>query len=464
MKKRLRFIISAFAVSFVIMAALSLYSMQQFSNLTDYSDAVDHTNNVIARLYKIDNSIREFDTHERDYILTKDSAYANQLIDMGRAIMPEVTALRMLIKGDSMQNRTLTLLRGALSMRYSDFKDNINHIDSAQNYQLEAYLDKSTERRQECINYLTQMMQRENKLLQQRFQGKKKYQQITSNTITYLILIFGIVTLVLFVMMVRELTQRMQYQEELQNKLVELRRSHAELEQIAFAASHDLQEPLRKIRIFGNRLLYLRKNDIDDESKATIDRINHAAGRMQDLIEDMVNLTTLINQEELKEVTDLNLVLKGVLDDLQEKIDEKHASMHLEVLPDIGGYPKQLHILFKSLLDNSLKFSREGVAPLINIRADKTTGDELTDIGKGLSQKVFYKITISDNGIGFDNKFTAKMFKIFHRLHNEEAGYEGQGIGLAICQRIMVNHMGYITAHGHVETGATFKLFFPVGE
>lgn len=462
MKKRLRFIVSAFAVSFVIMAALSLYSMQQFSTLTDYSDAVDHTNNVITRLYKIDNSIREFDTRERDYILTKDSVYANQLLRMSRSIMPELKDLQLLISNDSLQLQTLTLLRGALAMRYADFKENISFIDSAQNYHLTPYLYKSATRRQEGITYLTRMMRRENVLLQERFEGKKKYQRLTSGNIKTLIGIFGVVTLLLFMLMINELTKRMQYQQELQAKLIDLRRSHAELEQIAFAASHDLQEPLRKIRMFGNRLLYLQKDNIDDESKQTVDRISHAASRMQDLIEDMVNLTELINEDAQQELLDLNMVLQSVKDELSEKIEETNATIQLEPLPEVMGFSRQLHILFKSLLDNSLKFTRQDVAPTISIRVDKTNGDELSETDKHAAQKMFYRITISDNGIGFDNKFISKMFKIFHKLHTDEAGYEGQGIGLAICQRIMVNHKGYITAYGHTEVGATFKLFFPI--
>src|SRR5690606_34005405 len=120
----------------------------------------------------------------------------------------------------------LTMLRAALSMRYSEFKDNIARIDTAESYQLKPYLMASTKRRKECVHYLTRMMRRESTLLQARFEGKKKYQQITSNTIMYLIFFFSMVTLLLFVLMVRELTRRMQYQEELQNKLLELRRSH----------------------------------------------------------------------------------------------------------------------------------------------------------------------------------------------------------------------------------------------
>jgi light-regulated signal transduction histidine kinase (bacteriophytochrome) len=183
---------------------------------------------------------------------------------------------------------------------------------------------------------------------------------------------------------------------------------------------------------------------------------------MQHLIDDMVNLTSLINEDAEKEPVDLNSTLKNVQTELNEKIKASAAVVHIEVMPEINGYPRQFHILFKSLLDNALKFKREDRPPVIAVRSDRVTGDELVYINKELTNKNFYRITISDNGIGFDNKFISKMFKIFQRLHAEDSEYEGKGIGLAICQRIVVNHEGYIIAHGHPETGATFKLFFPI--
>ncbi len=124
----------------------------------------------------------------------------------------------------------------------------------------------------------------------------------------------------------------------------------------------------------------------------------------------------------------------------------------------------QLKILFKALLDNSLKFTRDGVKPVITISCDTINGHELSDINPNLLQKKFYRITCSDNGIGFDNQFMTKIFRIFQRLHAPESDYEGKGIGLAICQRIMANHEGYIIAHGEPGMGAKFKLFFPVEE
>jgi signal transduction histidine kinase len=462
MKRRFRFIVLAFAISFIVMVFLSFYSIRQFSSLGNYSDQVDHTNHVITELYKIQDIVKEIDVKERGFMLTKDSAYLQELFGTAFTLYPLLRSLKEHVKENKEQKRTFTMLSSAIALRISNFKDNINYIDSSHASALSPFYSEGKKFKSECIARINEMLARENSLLSQRFRTKKYYQQITSDTIRYLLLTFFILTIVLFLLMIHELRQRIVYQDELQAKLLDLTRSHSELEEIAFAASHDLQEPLRKMRIFSNRLIWLKKEGADDdETNNTVERINSAAARMQELIDDMVNLTSLIKEEGDKELVDLNLVLKDVLTELDPKIAEEKANIFQEVLPEITGYKRQFHMLFKSLLDNSLKFTRPGVQPVISIRADVANGEELMEINDQLASQKFHRITISDNGIGFDNKFINKMFRMFQRLHNEESGYEGKGIGLAICQRIMVNHKGYIIAYGHPEVGATFKLFFP---
>lgn len=462
MKKRFRIIVLAFFISFVTMVFLSFYSMRQFGSLDNYSDQVDHTNHVITELYKIQDLVKEFDIKERGFMLTKDSSYLRDLFNSTMAIYPLLSSLKDYIKENKEQKNTFTLLSSAITLRIANFKDNINYLDTTHTTGVSPYYQQGRKLKIECITRINEMLVKENSLLSQRFKHKKYYQQIASNTLRYLLVTFFIITVLLFILMIHELRQRIVYHDELQTKLLDLKRSHSELEQIAFAASHDLQEPLRKMRVFSDRLLWLKKDTTDKEFHDTVDRINIAATRMQELIDDMVNLTSLIKEEGEKEPVDLNATIKIVLNELDERIKDRHASIYQEVLPEIVGYQRQFHILFKSLLDNSLKFTRPDVAPVIAIRADITNGDELQEINKQAVLKKFHRITISDNGIGFDNKFITKMFQIFQRLHTQESKYEGKGIGLAICQRIMVNHEGYIIAHGHTEVGATFKLFFPM--
>jgi light-regulated signal transduction histidine kinase (bacteriophytochrome) len=178
-------------------------------------------------------------------------------------------------------------------------------------------------------------------------------------------------------------------------------------------------------------------------------------------MEHLSGLTNLILEQEYKEYVDLNRTLEGVLEELQQEINARQAVFQLALLPVINGYPGQLHVLFKALLENSLKFSREGVSPAVTVAYARTTGEELEEIKPNTTGREYHLITITDNGIGFDNKYTHKMFFLFQKLHNEQDGYAGKGIGLTMCQRIMVNHKGFISATGEAGRGARFSLFFP---
>ncbi len=464
MKRRLRFIIIGFSLSFAIVAALSFYSLKQFSIYAAYSNQIDYTNRIITDLYTIESSIKDIDVMERGYMLTKDTSYIIDIYTLIPNTFPSIDNLKRLTADNPEQQKTLTLLKSAYLLRAANFKDNLQYISSwhSDSNRISNYFYEGKKLKNECLGYIHKMIDAENTSLHERFKNKQHYQKITDNTLKYLITIFGIITIVLFIFMITELMKRKHSQDELQLKLIDLKRSHAELEQIAFAASHDLQEPLRKVRILTDRLEWIKKGEGYTESTDITRRINQSVKRMQDLIDDVVNLVELIKEESPKENVDLNIIVTHVLAELDTNITEKKAIVHRAVLPELVGYPRQLHLLFSELLENALKFSRPDIQPTISILSDIVNGIELAHINKDLAEKNFYRITVSDNGIGFDNKFITKMFQIFQRLHNNDSGYAGKGMGLAICQRVVVNHEGYITAHGHTSVGATFKLFFPV--
>lgn len=460
----MRFIIIAFSISFAIMAILSLFSLQQFDTLIRYSDQVDHSQKIIDQLYKLEGAIKDIDKTERGYMLTHDTVYLNGLYRHMDSLYPIADRIKLLTKDNLQQQKNIILIKTYLADRIAFIRNNVIYADSSHDRGPSSYYYEGRQTMMKCMEKLKAMHEQENKLLSERAQSRKFYQRITADALKYLLFVFSVITIMLFIFMLREFKKRIGYQQQLQVKVLDLRRSHTELEQIAYAASHDLQEPLRKIQVFSNRLVWLKKDSMDDESKATMEKVNDAAGRMQELIEDLVNLTSLTKEDIKKESVDLNIVLRNVINDLDAKIEEKHASINSRDLPKVKGSLEQLSILFKALLDNAIKFAKENVPPEISVTSEEVNGEELAEINANLAKKHFYRITIADNGIGFDNKFGYKLFRIFQRLHNGEAQYEGKGIGLAICQRIMTNHEGHILAHGHIEMGATFKLFFPIEE
>lgn len=242
---------------------------------------------------------------------------------------------------------------------------------------------------------------------------------------------------------------------ELQRSNDELRNSNEELAQFAYVASHDLQEPLRKIQTFTSRLLETEYHNISEKGRDYFTRMQAAAQRMRQLIEDLLSFSrTSNNGDQLFEYVDLTQVLLRVKEQLGDQIDKKRAVVEYDPLPVLSAIPYQIEQLFTNLLNNALKFSRKDVPPLIKVKMEDNT---YTLVG-GIP---YHKITISDNGIGFEPQFSERIFQVFQRLHVRDQ-FEGTGIGLAICKKIMDNHKGMITAEGKPDEGAVFTLLFPI--
>lgn len=270
------------------------------------------------------------------------------------------------------------------------------------------------------------------------------------------------------VLIFRDVTARRQAEQALEEKAFELARSNAELEQFAFVASHDLQEPLRKILAFGDRLKAKCDAAQLTDGRDFLERMQNAAARMQTLINDLLTFSRVISRAQPFVPVDLNVVTKEVLNDLEVRIEKSKARVEIGELPTIDGDPTQLRQLVQNLASNALKFHAPGASPVVRIQAKAiSTGDSRghttfitkngTDNG---SPGDAYEITVEDNGIGFDEKYLEKMFAVFQRLHGRQE-YEGTGIGLAVCRRIVDRHGGTITARGKPGEGACFILRLP---
>ncbi len=464
MKKRLIIIAGAFSISFLIMGALSLFSIQRLNKYVYYSRMADKSGYVLEKIYGAEKSLRDIDRTERGYMITKDTMYVRFLSYSCDSLKTSIAELKTITTDNNELQRTITLLNAAASTRIAAAKANIAYVDSNRSSTLSKYYFESRQLMLDCSKLLLKIHDSETSLKEHRIKEELFYEVLTTRTIKWLLLVFCVITVFLLILLVKELKSRMTFQEQLQAKIIDLRRSHEELQEIAYVAAHDLQEPLRKIQIFSNMLMYQKAELIDDNNREHLLRINNSAMRMQSLITDLSSLTSLTKVDEVKKELDLNRMLQFMLLDIDEKISEKGAKATVNYLPFINGFENQLKILFNALLDNSLKFSKPGVPPVINISSDVVNGVELFEINPNLKEQKFNRIIITDNGIGFEKQFITKMFQIFQRLHQQESGYEGKGIGLALCLRIMANHEGYITADGHSQQGACFKLFFPIEE
>lgn len=240
----------------------------------------------------------------------------------------------------------------------------------------------------------------------------------------------------------------------------ELERSNHELEQYAYVASHDLQEPLRKILVYSDLL----KNNIPSQTAAThadrLDKIISSAKRMSQLIQDLLNFSKLFKSETTFGPVDLNQIIKDVIEDFELMIQETHATIEVQSLPTIQASSQQMNQLFHNLISNALKFRREDETPHVRIGARLLSGDEVKKITELNPLLSYYDIYVHDNGIGFDKKYGKQIFEIFKRL-NTRIKFEGTGIGLSVCRKIAVKHQGLIYSESNEDEGSIFHVLLP---
>ena len=240
----------------------------------------------------------------------------------------------------------------------------------------------------------------------------------------------------------------------------ELEANNKELQTFNYVASHDLQEPLRKIQTFISRLVDKDLNSLSENGQQYLLRIQDSSQRMRVLIDDLLKFSRANKGEQVFEVTDLNEVLDNSKLELAQIIEEKKAIVTNDELPNLNVIPFQMQQLFSNLINNSLKYSQENIVPIITINISEV--DASKEIAIPVNEKnKYYKIIFKDNGIGFDSQYAEKIFLLFNRLHNKDE-YSGTGIGLAICKKIVENHNGFIFADGEINKGSIFTIYLPL--
>jgi signal transduction histidine kinase len=249
---------------------------------------------------------------------------------------------------------------------------------------------------------------------------------------------------------------------QLEKLIEDLRRSNASLEEFAHAASHDLKEPIRKIRVFSDRLKASLATRMDETESNMFERMQKATERMALLVDDLllyshVSLTPL----QMEEI-DLNAKLRIVLSDLEVQVEEKNATVTIDQLPTVKGYRRQLQQLFQNLVSNALKYSKPGVPPVVHISSKEVKGADVPiELPLEYKDKSYHLIEVEDNGIGFEQENAEKIFQMFHRLHGRSE-YTGTGIGLSIARKVVDNHNGYIWADSEPGKGTRFSVLLPV--
>ncbi|HET9745334.1 MAG TPA: response regulator [Chitinophagaceae bacterium] len=237
-----------------------------------------------------------------------------------------------------------------------------------------------------------------------------------------------------------------------------LKQMNEELDQFAYMASHDLQEPLRKIQVFSDKIL--RNNNFDAESDKYFQKIINSSKRMQHLINNLLDFSRhTVSSNDFRK-TPLKELVKNALTELEVEIEKSNARINYGELPVVSAVPALMQQLFYNLFSNAIKFRKPNENLVIDVRSEKMDPGDLSNFVKYTGNRNFYKITVQDNGIGFDEKYAEDIFRVFKRLHNYQ-DYEGTGVGLSICKKIVERHNGFIRAESQVDRGSTFIIGLP---
>jgi PAS domain S-box-containing protein len=240
-----------------------------------------------------------------------------------------------------------------------------------------------------------------------------------------------------------------------------LAKMNRELEHFTFAASHDMQEPLRKVSTFSNFLLERYPDQLDETARTYLVKIDHSVRRMKNMIEDLLNYSQQTSEEQEHVPVDLNEILEVIETDLELVIQQKMARITKERLPRFQANPTQMNQLFFNLYSNALKFSKPGVPVRIDIKCCQVEKAELARFNLPDTDRSYIRISFIDNGIGFEQKYAEQIFSLFKRLHGRSE-YEGTGIGLGLCKKIVESHHGAISASSEPGRGAAFHILLPV--
>jgi signal transduction histidine kinase len=439
---------------------------------------VTHTHEVLNELEGTLSALKDAETGERGYIITGDESYLAPYKTGIVEVQEHLGSLRSLTADNARQQRRIAELAPLIARRLEQLQRGLESFRTAGPEAARATVLMGTgQQTMDAVRWIAaQMTASETALLRRRSEISRESGRTVLWTLSIAnLLLVGLILLTAYLTQ-RDLQRRRQAEtallaardelevrvqertaelatanEHLRQSTLELERSNRELQDFAFVASHDLQEPLRKIQAFGDRLRGKHGEALGPEGIDYLERMQRAAHRMHVLINDLLTFSRVTSRGQPFVPTDLGQVAREVLSDLEVRVEQTGGRVEIGGLPTLDADPLQMRQLLQNLLGNGLKFHRDGEPPVVRI-----SGSVLADGGPPRA-----RIVVADNGIGFDMKYLDRIFTPFQRLHGRTE-YEGTGIGLAVCRRIVERHGGTLTAESAPGQGARFLVTLPV--
>lgn len=457
-----------FLLTIIVLLCLSALLYKQITSLLNSQKQVSTTHVLQLKLEQLLTALVDTETAQRGFLLTQDSLFLEPYrgaYDRAKGLLAQIDSLTPQAEYDQSKfNALQTFVEvkfGTFNHPFAKFKDPELSHDLRKNYLVH------TKATMDSIRYYVRDIEnRAGVMLGKREEENRTYTLLTP-LFAILLMVFSIVILVIsYERILQQLkrTKKLLFRlKKLNSKLkqnnYQLELNNQELEQFTYIASHDLKEPLRKIMTYTSLLMQPEQAASLQDTQQHLQKISSFAERMQNLLDDLLLYSHTGQSEAHTEDVNLNTVVEEAVQNLKEEIEETGAEIKIDPLPVIRGIPYQLRQLFQNLVSNSLKYRQQEGHPLITIESSVVSEKALGNRSHKVSGQ-YVKLLFRDNGIGFNQAYADKVFRLFQRLHTKE-GYAGTGIGLTICKKVVDNHHGFIRAHGVVGKGATFEIFFP---
>lgn len=447
----------AAAISIAVLFMFGIAYLNQSRHQVKYIDAVEHAYKVLSTINFCEKFLIDAEASQRGYLLTHETSYKNNFNEMLPSIDSTIIAIGVMTADNINQKVFYAQLTKFVTKKMATMKSNLSMTGNNPLY-IQSLRQGMVEMGN-CKDYMAKMRQEEERVLKEKVSLKNNYQKINLKFFRGTFISAAVICILAVFILFRELVSRLNAQRNLKTKINELSNSKQELEEITFAASHDLQEPMRKVRILSTlvekRLAYkISENDLE-----TLHRINKITEQMHVLLNDLVLYTNLLNPNEKYATVNLRDILKEAYNRV---FKNEQVQFNLSGnLPTIQGSAQQLETMLVHLFENALKFKSADKNLIINVSYELKHVKESKHFWGFQSSRHYHQVTIADNGIGFDQQYNDRIFGLFQRLHTQTE-YPGKGIGLSIARRVMLNHNGYITSEGEKRVGAKFILSFPV--
>ncbi|TXE13568.1 sensor histidine kinase [Algoriphagus aquimarinus] len=436
-----------------------------------YTDGVMHTSDVLQRTDELYSSILERETNIRGYVLTSNEEFLtnyNQSNVNAELLLIQLQALTI---DNTLQQNNIEELRGLINSRVRTFEASIEYMK--EHGDLVGFLDPNKiNNALSGYTLIKDVVLRINDVENGLFQQKNQSLINNINALPFIVGLISIFSITIGLMTFFSIYQFNKaqlaankeitlFQQKLRDQIKLLDDSNKELEQFAYVASHDLQEPLRKITAFSDLLKEQYDGKLEGEGDLYLSRITAAAVRMRRLITDLLEYSRAgrIENEKVKSVK-LSKVIAEMLEDFEIAIQDKSAKIAVGKLPKVIGSETEYRQVFQNLISNSLKFSKPSVNPEISITSEQASEELINSYPNLDSSANYYLIKVSDNGIGFEKTHVDRIFSIFQRLHGKKE-YEGTGIGLSITKKIIEKNGGVIFAESSVGKGSVFNIILP---